>query len=362
MSGAAKRAGSAPVEDVRIERVAAGESTDLTSWLADRPDASAFQDPAWHDVIRRSYGHVTRSWVARRGEEIVGSFAATMMRAPLLGRKCIALPYQMHSGAPIASSEETCVDLVSACIEDARQEGASYVEIRHFEPLPYLDALGFTAVESGLTVTTIPIANLELTQAAHGHRQRVRKAGRKGVEIERSDSEADWRLFRRMYLETGRAMGAPQAGGPYFDALRETVSDRCRLYLARYEGRTVGAFLVFGDRRCMFARCSAHSTPEAFALNAGQALWWKAMTDASEAGCTEFNCGISWVGDTGLIKWKEGWGGASRPVHVYVLPIAGTPPAAGGYFEGYRLAKAVWKRLPLSVVGPLGHAVTRWIG
>jgi hypothetical protein len=360
MSGAARKAEAESV-GIRVERIA-GASGELSGWLAARQDASVFQDPAWHEVIRRAYGHETRTWVARRGDEIAGCFAATLMRAPILGTKCIALPYQMHSGAPLGSSPDVCSQLVRACIEDARVEGAKYVEIRHFEPLAYLEELGFAAVDSGLRVTTVPIDDLQLTQAAHGHRQRVRKAGRKGVEIEESRSDEDWQLFRRMYLETGRAMGAPQAGGPYFDALRETMADRCRLYLARYEGRTVGAFLILGDARGVFARCSAHSTPESFKLNVGQALWWQAMMDASEAGCSEFNCGISWVEDAGLIKWKEGWGGTSRPVHVYVLPIAGSPPAAGGYFEGYSLAKAVWKRLPLPVVGPVGHAVTRWIG
>jgi len=347
---------------IEIRELAGQDLEPLAGWLSTRSDASAFQDPSWHEVVRRAYGHETRYWAARRAGTLEGAFAATRVRVPLLGSKYIGLPYQMHSGAPVSSSVDVQVELVRACIDEARSEGAAYIEIRHFEAMPYLERLGFQSVDSALVTTVIPLEGLELTRAAHGHRQRVRKAGRSGVEITEASSLAEWRLFRRMYLETGRGMGAPQAGWSFFAGMRELMGDQSRLYMALYEGRTIGGFLVFGDERGVFARCSAHSTPEALSLNVGQALWWRALTDAADAGCSEFNCGITWTGDSGLVKWKEGWGGTSRPVHTYVLPLASAAPSAGGYFEGYGLAKAVWKRLPLPVVDVLGRAVTRWIG
>jgi lipid II:glycine glycyltransferase (peptidoglycan interpeptide bridge formation enzyme) len=116
------------------------------------------------------------------------------------------------------------------------------------------------------------------------------------------------------------------------------------------------------DGHITFSRCSAHSTKEALSLNAGPALWWRAMSDAAAAGDASFNCGITWVGDAGLLKWKEAWGGQSRPVHIHVLPLRARAPAASGYFEGYTLAKTIWKRLPLPIVDHVGHQVTRWIG
>ena len=129
-----------------------------------------------------------------------------------------------------------------------------------------------------------------------------------------------------------------------------------------YSQHGLGSSLVLYRGSATISRCSAHSTAEALKLNAGPALWWRALTDAAEAGCREFNCGITWVGDPGLIKWKEGWGGTSRAVHIYVKPITARAPAAGGYFEGFRLAKTIWKRMPLPVVDRLGQGVTRWIG
>jgi hypothetical protein len=334
----------------------------VARFLGARSDATVFQSAEWAGVIETVYGHDVRSWVATTGSEVVGLFQATAMRVPGLGCKYLASPYQMHSGMPIADDEQVRAALVEQAVIAARTDGAKYFEIRHFEDAPELRPLGFRPATSGLVTTSIPLKNLALTQAEHGHRQRVRKAERIGVEVVRTDSLADLRTFRRMYLETGRAMGAPQPGWPHFAATSELMRDRLSLYMASRAGRTIAGFLVLGDQRVAFARCSAHSSKEALSVNAGHALWWRALQDAAAVGCESFHCGVSWVGDVGLIKWKEGWGGVSRPVHAFVLPLKSTAPEAGGYFEGFTWAKAVWKRLPLTVVDVVGHQVTRWIG
>jgi len=350
------------VSGLTVRRLEPGDANALDAFLCAHEGATVFHRPEWHEVVRRAYGHACDYWTAWSDGQLAGVMPAVHMRLPVLGGKVVAMPYQMHSGMALTHDDTAAAALVSACVERARELRAKYVEIRHYAASPVLEAAGFTATESGLVTTTIPLAGLDLTRAEHGHRQRVRKATRLALDIVRGDTLDALREFRRMYLESGRAMGAPQAGWPLFQNLQELAGPWTRLYLALHEGRAVGGTLVMGDRHITFSRCSAHSTPEALKLNAGPALWWRALTDAAEAGCREFNCGITWVGDPGLIKWKEGWGGTSRTVHIYVKPITARAPAAGGYFEGFQLAKALWKRMPLPLVDRLGHGVTRWIG
>jgi hypothetical protein len=85
------------------------------------------------------------------------------------------------------------------------------------------------------------------------------------------------------------------------------------------------------------------------------------MSDASQQGRQSFNWGISWVGDSGLIKFKEGWNGVTRKVYLYVHPLKSKPPVPGSYFQGFALAKAIWRNLPLPVVDYIGRHVTRWV-
>jgi hypothetical protein len=267
----------------------------------------------------------------------------------------------MYSGAPIGRPE-SFAPLVAAAVDRAKQQGVKYLEIRHHEEAGWLEPLGFSAIESGLCTQQIPLDGIPLKSVRRNHRRSVKAAEEAGLVIDNARSIEALRTFRDMYIREGRSVGAPQAGWSFFERLHELALPYYRLYLAKLEGRVIGAMLVIRDDRMVFARNSAYSTKEALSVNAGAALYWAAMSDAAEQGCTGFNCGLSWVGDKGLIHWKEGWGGETRPVHLYAMPIRSDVPAPGGYFEGYRLAKAVWRKLPLPIVDAVGHAVTRWIG
>jgi hypothetical protein len=347
--------------NVEVRRLEAGDRPALAAFLAAEGEATAFHRPEWHEVIRATYGHECDYWVAFCGSEIAGVFPVVHVRAPLLGAKMVAMAYQMYSGAPIGRPE-SFAPLVDAAADRAKQQGVKYLEIRHHEAAGWLEPLGFEAIESGLCTQQVPLTDFSLKSIRRNHRRSVNAAADAGLVVESTGSIEGLRTFRDMYIREGRSVGAPQAGWSFFEKLHALAGDCYRLYLAKLDGRVIGAMIVIRDDRMVFARNSAYSTPEALSVNAGAALYWAALSDAAGNGCTGFNCGLSWVGDKGLIHWKEGWGGETKPVHLYALPIRSKVPAPGGYFEGYRLAKAVWRRLPLPVVDAVGHAVTRWIG
>jgi len=344
-----------------VRRLEPADRPALETFLGTQPDATVFHRPEWHDVIRATYGHECDYWLAFCNDSIVAVFPVVHVRMPLLGAKMVAMAYQMYSGVPVGR-QDAFVPLVKAAAGRAREAGVNYLEIRHHSASPWLEPLGFQPVDSGLCTSHIAIADASLKNIRRNHRRNVRSAHDAGLVVSQSASIEDLRLFRDLYVREGRAVGTPQAGWKFFERLHAVARPYYRLYLARVGDRTIGAMLVLRDRLTAFARNSAYSTVEALSLHAGAALYWAAISDASESGCTGFNCGLSWVGDRGLIHWKEGWGGETRPVHLYTLPIRSAAPAPGGYFEGYRLAKAVWRRLPLPVVDIVGHAVTRWIG
>ncbi|MCA9968982.1 MAG: GNAT family N-acetyltransferase, partial [Anaerolineales bacterium] len=330
-------------------------------------DTTVFHLPAWHAVIAATYGHRCDYWLARRGDAIAGVFPVTTMRLPgpaarLRPPKLLAMPYQLYSGLPVAADEAVQTALVRHALVAAKQQRASYLEIRHHAPAPFLEALGFVPVESGLVTTAVPLPNISLKSIRRNHRRNIKKSQDAGLTVTQGETLADLRLFRRLYQLESRALGAPQAGWRFYQALHDLARDHYRLFLAWQDGRCIAGMLTLDDGRTRFARLAAYSSPEAQALNASHALYWAAIADGAARGCTAYNCGISWVGDEGLIHWKEGWNGRSHPVHLYVYPLRGQPPAPGGYFEGFQLAKAVWRRLPLPLADWLGQQVTTWVG
>ncbi|MDQ3698045.1 MAG: GNAT family N-acetyltransferase [Gemmatimonadota bacterium] len=354
---------SAVASATRVDRLRSAELPALRAFLRGRPDAHIFHSPEWLAVLRDTYGHTCDYWVAWEGDSIAGVFPVLVVRAPALGTKMVALGYQMDSGLPLADCAVVAAELVGHAAAEARRAGVKYIEVRSLSPAPMLERLGFTPVDSGLVTTVVRLDGIELRTIRRGHRRTIRYAEEQGVTVRESRSLADLYLFQRLYLASGRAIGAPQAGRRYFESLHRHAAANYRLYLASAGGRVLGGMVTVGDERVTYARHAAYGSPEAMALHVGTVLCWRGIHDAAAEGVERFNCGISWERDNGLIQWKEGWGGETVPVRLYTLPVRGAPPLPrpGDYLGGFGLARAVWRRLPLPVAELGGNLVTRWI-
>jgi GNAT acetyltransferase-like protein len=348
--------------ELKTELLREGDIPCLEQFLSENGEATIFHSLDWRRVIQETYGHQCTYWVAWAGQKIAGVFPVVVMRCPLLGAKMVAMPYQFHSGLPLATSEAIKIQLVEHALSQARQAGVKYLEIRHLEPTPFLEEIGFLPIESQLVTTVTPLADLDLKKVFRGHREFVGYASKRGVLIVDGKSLDDLRTFRRLYLAQGRTMGSPQAGWNFFANLHRLMGSRCRLKLAWLSGVCLGGLLTLDDGRTVFARCIAGNSPEARKLHISKALYWQVLSEAAQQGRQSFNWGISWAADCGLIRFKEGWNGTTRPAHLYVYPLSGAPPAPGKYFASFSLAKAVWRRLPLSVVDWAGRTVTHWVG
>ncbi|HYN08793.1 MAG TPA: GNAT family N-acetyltransferase [Vicinamibacterales bacterium] len=344
-----------------IDRLRSDDLASLERFLRSADAATIFHRPEWHEIVQHTYGHRTDYWIARAMGEIVGVFPVTAVRFPVLGMKSIAMPYQFHSGLPLALAEEVQIDLVNRALVEARDAGASYVEIRHCGPAPILERLGFKAIDSGLVNTVVSLVGLTFNRVREGHRRNIVFAQRHGVRIEEETAVAALQRFHRMHAAESRAMGNPQGGYPFLRNLSRFGSDRCRLLLAYSGVECLGGLLTIADDRMVFARYGVSGSEAARRLYIGKALLWRAMSDASARGCVGFSLGVSSSRDAGLIQSKQGWNGQTEPVWLYVHPIKAMPRAPGDYFDRFHLAKAIWRKLPLPVVERLGTLATRWV-
>lgn len=346
----------AVVAPVRPEDVSA-----LEAFLRQSEESTVFYSPAWQNVIRETYQHSCHYFIARAGGSIAGAFPVVLVHHPVLGTKLVAAPYQFHSGLPLAQEQEVRRQLVNQALEYARSAGARYFEVRHWAPAPFLEEMGFVSLHSQLVNTSVPLGTMDPKSLREGHGRYVHYAQQRGVEILEKDRLEDLLLFRRLYAKENKEKGSPVAGEGFFRAWFHHMSHHIHLLLAYHDGSLIGGLATVDDGRSVFARCGAYGSPRARELHLANALLWRAMTNAAQRGCRSFNLGISWVGDKGLIRYKEGWNGITTPVYLYVHSFGSRPPAPGAYFEGFQLAKAIWRRLPLPLVDWLGHQVTRWV-
>lgn len=327
----------------------------------DRHDAATvFYEPRWFEILRATYGHRTRYLVARRRAEIVGVFPVTTIWRPLLGTKHIASPYQFHSGLPLGDDDEVRKTLVTHAVAHVRSQGG-YLEIRHGGRVDWLEALGFDALDTGLANASVSLPGLTLAGIREGHRRNVVFAQKNGVTIVEDNSPEALARFHRMLALESRAMGNPQGGFGFIDRHRTQLPDGFHLLLAMHDSTCIGGMLTIENSHAAFARYAAAASVEAKRLYVGKALLWRGMADASARGCASFSLGVSSGRDAGLLKSKEGWGGVVAPVWLHVHPAGAVKVDLAGYLDGFQLAKAVWRRLPLALTEPLGLLVTGWV-
>ncbi|RCK68745.1 peptidoglycan bridge formation glycyltransferase FemA/FemB family protein [Desertihabitans brevis] len=161
-------------------------------------------------------------------------------------------------------------------------------------------------------------------------RRNIKKADKAGVTVRVGDV-SDLPAFHRVYAETAVRDGFTPRPLSYFEtmfaALQPEAEDRIRLYLAEHEGDLVAATI--------WTRVGGHvwyaygaSTSEKRDVRGSNAIQWRMMTDALEAGADVYDLrGItdSVAGDDphlGLIQFKVGTGGeAYENLGEWDLPL-----------------------------------------
>jgi hypothetical protein len=350
------------LSDVFVETLTT-PGADVVDYLDRSEDGSIFHGQAWATVLERSYGHETLYFIARDRSTVRGVFVIVRQRMWPFGEKWVALPYQFHSGPPIADDSETAATLIRAAIKAARASAARYLEVRTSRFSDVMQAEGLVRLHSGLQVTNLDLRTHQRGMIRRSTRAEVRHAAEGGVTIEHVPAAEGMKAFLGPYLRDMRDLGSPQAGRRFFDALVTEMPGALHMVLARRQGEVIGSLFVLGDRRATFARGSAGTmTPISREHFVGKALMYAAIEAARERGVAIFSMGITWEGNSGLNAYKSGWGGTTTPIESFVATLKGKAPTPGDYFGGYQFARKMWQKMPLFMAEPVGHRVTQWIG
>ena len=148
-------------------------------------------------------------------------------------------------------------------------------------------------------------------------RYNARLALKKGVKVRRAGVE-EIAVFYDLLKETAGRDGIAIHGVEYYRTLLENTRPDIRLYLAEHEGDTLaGIVTLYREREAVYLYGA--SSEKKRSLMAPYALQVKAMEDAKEAGCEEYDLfGIPPDDDpshpmAGLYRFKTGFGG--RIIH-----------------------------------------------
>lgn len=241
--------------------------------------------------------------------------------------------------------------------EIGRREKCVFVRVRpqilaETQNMALLRRFGFKVAPMHLAAENTVMLDLTrseeemLTAMRRQTRYEVRRAGKLGLTVTRGDTEADFREFHEVQLETARRQDFVPPSLETLMAEREAFLGNIWVYKVRTsegerssegdrdsatEGEPVAYGLIIrGGREGDYYE--AASTELGRKLPGAYALLWQVMRDLKEAGCERFNLwGIAPAGQpnhryAGVTTFKTGFGGEVVefvPAHDLVLSRVG---------------------------------------
>jgi len=324
---------------------------------ASHPQALAFHQPGWTDLLQDCYGF--------RGFAVVGLTAdgspcaglpVVEARDPLRRRRWISLPFTDH--CPLLSDRPAVDDeVVESLRRRAVSEGVARVEVR----------TTLRGAPSGDETVGV-LHELEL-QRDHDevfrrfHKSQVqaniRRAERDGVVVRTATCERDVTDgYFRLHLRTRRRLGVPAQSRRFFRLLWSRVIQPGLgfVILAEAHGTTVaGAVFLHWNGRLIYKFGASDERFKRFRPN--HAVMWEAIRWGCERDYAMLDFGRSGLDDSGLRAFKSGWGAEERPLRYTTL--VGATPQANAATAGAVL-RPLLRRCPLWVCRGVGAAFYRY--
>jgi hypothetical protein len=310
-----------PIADPRYDQFVAGHER-----------ATAYHAGAWARILRSAYGFKP-AYLALPGPDggLDGVLPLMYSRGLLSGRRLRSLPVVPTAGPLAVSAEKEAALLEAACRLADERGGRLIVNSRgqgYESSVP-----GLKGTQKNPTwITPLP-ADADELRASWKKRSNnlfrsIAKSEKAGVSIREGDSEADLRVFYRLYLETMKRHRTLPRGWRQVAMDRDLLgpSGVFRLFVAEHEERPVaaGVFHAYGDTVDLLYNGSDNRERD---LRANFGLYWHAVRWAIEHGFKQFDWGEAQEGGT-LSRFKAQW--SAEPVAQYGYDYTpGAGPDAG---------------------------------
>lgn len=318
--------------------------------------ASFFHQWAYRQVVAQTFGHWPCYLAAFQGEEIRGLLPLFAVQSWLFSSSLVSLPFVDYGGI-CAEEAETEQALLQEAVRIARREQIQTIELRHQHPNAL--ALPTKLDKVNLVLPLDPDSESMWKGLDAKVRNQVRKAMKSGLEFEVGGLEK-LPSFYQVWSSNMRDLGTPAYPLAFFRHFLEAFSAESEVLLVAHRGQPVGGGIAVYFKDTMEVPW-ASSLRAYFPYCPNNLLYWEAIKRGCERGCREFHFGRSTKG-SGNYRFKKQWGAEDQQLYYQCYSLdGGDMPDLDPRNPKYRLAVALWKRLPVAVANLLGPHIIRGI-
>jgi FemAB-related protein (PEP-CTERM system-associated) len=334
-------------------------ANDELAWdrfVATRPNATAYHQIGWKNIVEQAFGHKTYYLLAEDEQgAVTGILPLVHLKSIIFGNYMVSLPFLNYGGC-CSDDPESAANLIQAAVELGQKHGVSHIELRDQMP-----------GEPGFPVKTSKVAMLvglperaeQMWEAFDPKlRSQIRKPQKEGL-FAKIGGKDELDSFYAVFSANMRDLGTPVYSKRFFELILETfpaVTRICTVYNDRQVPLASGFLVEF---KGVVEIPWASSLREYYRQGPNMLLYWMALQFSCERGAKVFDFGRSSPG-SGTYKFKEQWGAHPKQLYWhYWLRDGGPLPDLSPNNPKYQLAINVWKKLPLGLTTWIGPSVVR---
>ncbi len=331
-----------------------GDGVAWDAFVAGADESTFCHLAGWRAVMGDVLGHECRYLVAQDATgRWCGVLPLVRVRSALLGHYLVSMPF-LNAGGPLGTTAARTL-LAEQARADARRHGVDLLELRTREPVPS----SLRVAQRKVTVLLpLPSSRQELLAALPATRRRqIRHAAGQGLEARFGADQLD--AFYDVFARNMRDLGTPVLPRALF-ARVATVFPHLVVFGAVYRGAlplAAGCGFAWRDE---FELTWVSALREHRASAANMLLYASFMQQMIDRGVRVFNFGRSTPG-SGPHHFKRQWGGTDVPLPWQQWSPRNVTATPSPERPVFRLATAVWRRLPLRIANRLGPVLARQI-
>ncbi len=335
---------------IHLDHNAVEHRAQWRTYVDNHADATVFHGLAWLDAVHASFPHRPHYLMVVSSGRVTGVLPLFEVRSMLGGTLLISVPYAVYGGA-LVDEQASAIALLDAVRRLADRRGARMVDLRSRTALwsqvehveRYVTFVKQLPECSGDVLKTLP-------RKARAEARRARERFKLGVRFESADIDVVWALYSRSM----RRLGSPNVPRRFFHELIAAMPRHHIVSVITHEGRPVAGLLSFIHRDTVMPYyVGADDSARSFGAN--NYVYATLMEHAVDHGWRTFDFGRSRVDNQGSYDFKKNQGFEPQPLGYQMYVPAGK--AAPNLTPGnprFRMAQAIWRRLPLPVTRPLG--------
>lgn len=306
---------------------------------------------AWRHVLREAYG-ISSCFLAAKSEQgVQGTLGLYEIRHPIFGHYLVTAPFGNDGGFHFDTLAAKS-GLLQAARDLADRLNVSYLLIRTRD----VDLTDCDFVVSRHNCTAI----IDLQPGPDSiWRDRLRKKTRSA--IRRSKKEPftvsfglhNQKAFFNVFHKHMRDLGSPAHSPKFYDAIARHFNQAAEFGVVNDGNQVVAGALLF-TLNSTAMNLHTVALRKYNRRHPNYLLYWKMIERSCDRSCKQFDMGCSLEGST-LVRFKKHWGSKIIPLYYnfYFRKLKRAPVVDPTNIK-YRVARSLWKRLPLFLTTMLG--------